>query len=137
MINVAIKLANCMHVSRSYIYCILFLKRSLFMYITLFFIVFYIVFIGFIDLSSESEDLNLGTKLELPLWLAQPLNKTRTPYVSVDTPKTYKEGYRCKCVCICIVKLITIRIRMNFLTVCFWYILQGNFISRRLYSWTE
>lgn len=50
--------------------------------------------LGFIDLSSESEDLNLGTKLELPLWLAQPLNKTRTPYVSVDTPKTYKEGYR-------------------------------------------
>lgn len=46
------------------------------------------------DLSSESEDLKPGTKLELPLWLAQPLNISREPVVSIDIPKTYKEGYR-------------------------------------------
>ncbi|KAG5323810.1 PSF3 protein, partial [Acromyrmex charruanus] len=50
--------------------------------------------LGFLDLSSESEDLKPGAKLELPLWLAQPLNKVRESIVSVDIPKTYKEGYR-------------------------------------------
>ncbi|XP_014485589.1 PREDICTED: DNA replication complex GINS protein PSF3 [Dinoponera quadriceps] len=50
--------------------------------------------LGFLDLSSESEDLKPGTKLELPLWLAQPLNISREPIVSIDIPKTYKEGYR-------------------------------------------
>ncbi|KAL6255758.1 hypothetical protein P5V15_013001 [Pogonomyrmex californicus] len=50
--------------------------------------------LGFLDLSSESEDLKPGTKLELPLWLAQPLNKVKESIVSVDIPKTYKEGYR-------------------------------------------
>ncbi|EGI60650.1 PREDICTED: DNA replication complex GINS protein PSF3 [Acromyrmex echinatior] len=50
--------------------------------------------LGFLDLSSESEDLKSGAKLELPLWLAQPLNKVRESIVSVDIPKTYKEGYR-------------------------------------------
>ncbi|EFN74820.1 DNA replication complex GINS protein PSF3 [Camponotus floridanus] len=50
--------------------------------------------LGFLDLSSESEDLKIGTKLELPLWLAQPLNIARESIVSVDIPKTYKEGYR-------------------------------------------
>ncbi|XP_070156820.1 DNA replication complex GINS protein PSF3 [Polyergus mexicanus] len=50
--------------------------------------------LGFLDLSSESEDLKIGTKLELPLWLAQPLNIARESIVSVDIPKIYKEGYR-------------------------------------------
>ncbi|XP_011689884.1 PREDICTED: DNA replication complex GINS protein PSF3 [Wasmannia auropunctata] len=50
--------------------------------------------LGFLDLSSESEDLKPGTRLELPLWLAQPLNKVKESIVSVDIPKTYKEGYR-------------------------------------------
>ncbi|KYN22154.1 PREDICTED: DNA replication complex GINS protein PSF3 [Trachymyrmex cornetzi] len=50
--------------------------------------------LGFLDLSSESEDLKPGAKLELPLWLAQPLNKVRESIISVDIPKTYKEGYR-------------------------------------------
>ncbi|XP_012532485.1 DNA replication complex GINS protein PSF3 isoform X2 [Monomorium pharaonis] len=50
--------------------------------------------LGFLDLSSESKDLKPGTKLELPLWLAQPLNKARESYVNIDIPKTYKDGYR-------------------------------------------
>ncbi|XP_012055146.1 PREDICTED: DNA replication complex GINS protein PSF3 [Atta cephalotes] len=50
--------------------------------------------LGFLDLSSESEDLKPGAKLELPLWLAQPLNKVRESIISIDIPKTYKEGYR-------------------------------------------
>ncbi|KAH0955871.1 hypothetical protein HN011_006391 [Eciton burchellii] len=50
--------------------------------------------LGFLDPSSESEDLKSGTKVELPLWLAQPLNVAKESIVSVDIPKTYKEGYR-------------------------------------------
>jgi len=57
--------------------------------------------LGFLDLSSETEDLKPGIKLELPLWLAQPLNKARESIVSVDIPKTYKEGYRCVCMFLC------------------------------------
>lgn len=50
--------------------------------------------LGFLDLSSESEHLKPGTKLELPLWLAQPLNMAKESIVNVDIPKTYREGYR-------------------------------------------
>ncbi|KAL0107810.1 hypothetical protein PUN28_014826 [Cardiocondyla obscurior] len=48
--------------------------------------------LGFLDPSSESEDLKQGTKLEFPLWSAQQLNEKSV--VTVDIPKTYKKGYR-------------------------------------------
>lgn len=76
------------------------------------------IFAGFLDLSSESEDLKPGTKLELPLWLAQPLNKVKESIVSVDIPKTYKEGYRCVCVCICIAELISIEFSNGLFLTC-------------------
>lgn len=50
--------------------------------------------LGFLDLSSDSKDLKSGTKLELPLWLAQALNFGRHTSISIDIPKTYKERYR-------------------------------------------
>lgn len=91
------------------------------MYIWSFYIVLYYAYIGFLDLSSESEDLKPGAKLELPLWLAQPLNKVRESIVSVDIPKTYKEGYRFVLVYIYVVELISVK--ENFVTVCFSYLL--------------
>ncbi|XP_015109813.1 DNA replication complex GINS protein PSF3 [Diachasma alloeum] len=50
--------------------------------------------LGFLDPSSNSDDLKVGTKLELPFWLAQSLHCRRRPVVSVEIPKFYKEGYR-------------------------------------------
>lgn len=57
--------------------------------------------LGFLDPSSETQDLKAGSKLELPFWLVKPLNKnilrnSRNPKVVVveDIPKIYKEAYR-------------------------------------------
>ncbi|XP_043463234.1 DNA replication complex GINS protein PSF3 [Leptopilina heterotoma] len=57
--------------------------------------------LGFLDPSSETQDLKAGSKLELPFWLVRPLNKnilrnSRNPKVVVveDIPKIYKEAYR-------------------------------------------
>lgn len=91
-------------------------SRSLSLYIYVHFYIFFYRTIGFLDLSSESEDLKPGTKLELPLWLAQPLNKVNKSIVSVDIPKMYKEGYRY----VYVAALISIEIKKgNFLTTCF------------------
>ncbi|XP_017875984.1 DNA replication complex GINS protein PSF3 [Ceratina calcarata] len=50
--------------------------------------------LGFLDSSSQSNDLKVGSKLDLPLWLAEPLKKMQNSVVSVDIPKIYKEVYR-------------------------------------------
>lgn len=50
--------------------------------------------LGFLDPSSEGNDLQSGAKLELPLWLAKELCNRRRKIVSVDIPKAYKDGYR-------------------------------------------
>lgn len=50
--------------------------------------------LGFLDPSSEAEDLKPGTSMELPVWLAQPMNMTQPPVLAADVPKIYKEGYR-------------------------------------------
>ncbi|CAG5124127.1 unnamed protein product [Candidula unifasciata] len=49
---------------------------------------------GYLDQSTSDVDINMGTKLDLPFWLAKYLHKGSRGIVSVDTPKTYKEGYR-------------------------------------------
>ena len=49
---------------------------------------------GFLDPSCDGEDLKLGTKLDLPLWLAKALCGNRRHTVSIDMPKQYKEVYR-------------------------------------------
>lgn len=48
--------------------------------------------IGFLDPSSGNPDLAQGTKLELPLWMAQALQNRRI--ISVEIPKVYREAYR-------------------------------------------
>lgn len=50
--------------------------------------------LGFLDPSSEGSDLQAGSKLELPFWLAKELCNRRRKIVSVDIPKAYKDGYR-------------------------------------------
>lgn len=46
------------------------------------------------DPSSESEDIAVGTSIELPFWLAQTLCSQRRNIVTVEIPKIYKEAYR-------------------------------------------
>ena len=43
-------------------------------------------------MSSGNDDLTAGTKLELPLWMAQALRNRRI--ISVEIPKVYREAYR-------------------------------------------
>ncbi|KAK8783299.1 hypothetical protein V5799_010336 [Amblyomma americanum] len=47
---------------------------------------------GSLNTSSKEEDLKLGTKLDLPYWLAAPLLSRRI--VSAEVPKVYRETYR-------------------------------------------
>ncbi|CAG2061548.1 unnamed protein product, partial [Timema podura] len=51
-------------------------------------------FLGFLDPSSESEDIAEGTSIELPYWLARSLCSQRRQIVTVEIPKIYKEAYR-------------------------------------------
>ena len=46
------------------------------------------------DQSTPDPDIGVGTKLELPLWLAKYLHRDARGIVSVETPKTYRESYR-------------------------------------------
>ncbi|XP_012253168.1 DNA replication complex GINS protein PSF3 [Athalia rosae] len=50
--------------------------------------------LGFLDVSSESPDLQPGTKLDLPHWLAFPLNAPERRIVNITVPKIYKESYK-------------------------------------------
>ncbi|KAK3765773.1 hypothetical protein RRG08_026244 [Elysia crispata] len=50
--------------------------------------------LGYLDQSTPDPDIGVGTKLELPLWLAKYLHRDARGIVSVETPKTYREGYR-------------------------------------------
>ncbi|CAL7941990.1 unnamed protein product [Xylocopa violacea] len=50
--------------------------------------------LGFLDSSSRTDDLKVGSKVEFPLWLAEPLKNLQNSVVSIDIPKIYKEGYR-------------------------------------------
>ncbi|GFR59745.1 DNA replication complex GINS protein PSF3 [Elysia marginata] len=49
---------------------------------------------SYLDQSTPDPDIGVGTKLELPLWLAKYLHRDARGIVSVETPKTYREGYR-------------------------------------------
>ncbi|XP_070574848.1 DNA replication complex GINS protein PSF3-like [Ptychodera flava] len=50
--------------------------------------------LGFLDSSSDTRDIQPGTKLDLPFWLASSLCTRRRRIVSVDMPKCYKDGSR-------------------------------------------
>ncbi|KAK9688265.1 GINS complex protein [Popillia japonica] len=44
--------------------------------------------------SAEGDDIQIGTTLELPMWLIQQLARGRQPVVAVDLPQMYQEAYR-------------------------------------------
>lgn len=48
--------------------------------------------LGFLDRSGEFDDLNAGTKVELPLWMAQVLSKKSM--VSLELPKHFDKKMR-------------------------------------------
>ncbi|GAB1598356.1 DNA replication complex GINS protein PSF3-like isoform X1 [Argonauta hians] len=50
--------------------------------------------LGFLDPSTDEKDINPGTKLELPFWLAQALCSQKRHIISVEVPKPYRVGYR-------------------------------------------
>ncbi|KAM6937819.1 DNA replication complex GINS protein PSF3 [Xenentodon cancila] len=50
--------------------------------------------LGFLERSSDTQDLMEGTKMELPLWLAKGLYERKRRVLSVELPKVYREGWR-------------------------------------------
>ncbi|GFN79204.1 DNA replication complex gins protein psf3-like [Plakobranchus ocellatus] len=50
--------------------------------------------LGYLDQSTNDPNISVGTKLELPFWLAKYLNRDARGIVAVETPKNYREGYR-------------------------------------------
>ncbi|XP_008309648.1 DNA replication complex GINS protein PSF3 [Cynoglossus semilaevis] len=50
--------------------------------------------LGFLDKSSDSQDITEGTKMELPLWLSKGLYERKRRVLSVEMPKVYREGWR-------------------------------------------
>ncbi|KAK6318369.1 DNA replication complex GINS protein PSF3 [Coregonus clupeaformis] len=50
--------------------------------------------LGFLEKSSDSRDIQEGTKMEMPLFLAKGLYERKRRVVSVELPKVYKEGWR-------------------------------------------
>ena len=50
--------------------------------------------LGKLNSSSDSDDIESNTKVELPLWLASQLSTGRYPIASVQLPKVYTESYR-------------------------------------------
>ncbi|XP_075994888.1 DNA replication complex GINS protein PSF3 [Genypterus blacodes] len=50
--------------------------------------------LGFLEKSSDTQDIPEGTKMELPLWLAKGLYERKRKVLSVELPKVYREGWR-------------------------------------------
>lgn len=50
--------------------------------------------LGYLDPSSETEDLPIGAKLELPVWMALPMTEMNSRIISIEIPKIYRETYR-------------------------------------------
>ena len=50
--------------------------------------------LGFLNSNSNEEHLEVGTKMELPFWLAKVLCSRRRQIVSVELPKAYREAQR-------------------------------------------
>ena len=50
--------------------------------------------LGFLNPNSSDEHLQVGTKMEIPLWLARMLCSRRRQIVSVGLPKAYREAQR-------------------------------------------
>ncbi|CAL4124217.1 unnamed protein product, partial [Meganyctiphanes norvegica] len=49
---------------------------------------------GYLDISGGNKDIIVGTKMELPVWLARSLSSSRKHIVSTQLPQTYRDKYR-------------------------------------------
>lgn len=49
---------------------------------------------GYLNPSTDDQNLLQGTKIELPFWLAQKLKNDSKHILSVTVPKVYSEAYR-------------------------------------------
>lgn len=52
------------------------------------------VFSGFLDPGSDKRDIEVGTNIELPFWMASVLKSQRPAIADVGLPKIFKESYR-------------------------------------------
>lgn len=50
--------------------------------------------VGYLNPSSDDQNLLRGTKIELPFWLAHKLRNDSKQILSVTVPKVYRESYR-------------------------------------------
>ena len=50
---------------------------------------------GYLDSSSNSEDIAVGSSLELPCWMARALHAPKVRAVTPKLPNTYRPQYRC------------------------------------------
>ncbi|XP_036391707.1 DNA replication complex GINS protein PSF3 isoform X1 [Megalops cyprinoides] len=50
--------------------------------------------LGFLEKSADARDIPEGAKMEMPLWLAKGLYERKRRVLSVDPPKTYRQGWR-------------------------------------------
>ena len=50
--------------------------------------------LGFLNTSSNKKDIEVGTKMDLPLWLALSLGHWRKKFISYEYTKPYKATYR-------------------------------------------
>nr|CAB3237858.1 probable ATP-dependent RNA helicase DHX35 [Phallusia mammillata] len=50
--------------------------------------------LGFLDPSTHKKDIDVGTKMDLPLWLAGSLAHSRRKFITTDFTKPYKSTYR-------------------------------------------
>jgi len=49
---------------------------------------------GYLSPGSESEHILPGSRLELPLWMAQSLSSRRRHIATVEVPRPYRSGHR-------------------------------------------
>lgn len=53
-----------------------------------------VYWLGFLNKTDDSDHIEVGVTMELPLWLAATLNSHKRHVVSVELPKSYQEKYR-------------------------------------------
>ncbi|XP_054476435.1 DNA replication complex GINS protein PSF3 [Anoplopoma fimbria] len=50
--------------------------------------------LGYLEKSTDAQDIPEDTKMELPLWLSKGLYEKKRRVLSVELPKVYREGWR-------------------------------------------
>ena len=53
-----------------------------------------VYWLGYLNKTDDSDHIEVGVTMELPLWLAVTMNSRKRHVVSVELPKSYRENYR-------------------------------------------